>query len=72
MSADNCLAVLGTADGNFRVADIHIIWLNEPDRLSRLMGWAEDFHLSTVFPDYDAAWDYTVCFFNPLDLQVDP
>jgi hypothetical protein len=58
MSADNCLAILGTTDGTYRVADIKIIWLNEPDRLPRLMGWAEDFHLSTVFPSYDAAYDY--------------
>ena len=58
MSADNCLAILGTTDGTFRVADIKIIWLNEPDRLPRLMGWAEDFHVSTIFPNYDATWDY--------------
>lgn len=58
MSADNCLAILHTSDGTFRVADIHMIWLNEPDRIERLMSWAEIFNASPVFSGEDAAYDH--------------
>lgn len=55
MSADNCLAILGTSDGTYRVADIHMIWLDEPNILPRLMQWSENFNFSPVFHNYGAA-----------------
>ena len=58
MSADNCIAILTTSDGTSRVAVIHMIWLNEPDRVERLMTWAEDFNFSPVFTEEDALDNY--------------
>ena len=58
MSADNCLAILETTEGEYRIADIHMIWLGEPDHLERLMGYSEIFAASPVFTDREAAYDH--------------
>lgn len=69
MSADNCLAILATSDGQYRVADIHMIWLNDDHRLERLMFWAEHFNFSPVFTDAEKAGDYADELHDKLEDQ---